>query len=303
MIAVLTKAAAFISIIILGYLLKRMGVFSIKDFYLLSKIVVRITLPAAIVSNFSKITMDTSLLVLCLLGIGCNVIMVAIGYLLNIKGTKEEKVFGILNLSGYNIGNFTMPFVQSFLGPVGFAATSLFDAGNAVMCTGGTKSLATAVMGGKGTGSMKTMVKSLLSSVPFDAYVVMTILAVCQIKLPAVFVSFAETAGGANAFLALFMIGIGFEIHADKKKTATIIRILSVRYGMALLFSLAFYFWAPLSLELRQTLAIIVLGPVSSVSPAFTGELKGDVELASAVNSLSILCSIVAITIALILLL
>ena len=62
MTAVLTKAFAFVAIIAMGYILKRVGFFHAKDFYLISNIVIKITLPAAIVSNFSKITMDYSLL-------------------------------------------------------------------------------------------------------------------------------------------------------------------------------------------------------------------------------------------------
>lgn len=58
MTAVLTKAFAFVAIIAMGYILKRVGFFHAKDFYLISNIVIKITLPAAIVSNFSKITMD-----------------------------------------------------------------------------------------------------------------------------------------------------------------------------------------------------------------------------------------------------
>lgn len=222
---------------------------------------------------------------------------------MNLKKPGNQKAFDMLNLTGYNIGNFTMPFVQSFLGPIGFAATSLFDAGNSVMCTGITFSLASAVNGGEEKSSVKTILRTLVSSVPFDAYVIMTILAALHLRLPKVVILFAETAGNANAFLALLMIGIGFEIHMDKEKIAEILKILIVRYGIGLAFSLGFFFLLPFSLEIRQALALVVLGPVSSVSPAFTGKLGGDVELSSAINSLTIVVSIVAITGALILIL
>lgn len=303
MTAVLIKAFAFVAIIVMGYLLKRAGFFHAKDFFLISNIVIRITLPAAIVSNFSKITMDYSLLALCALGIVCNFVTIGIGYAMNIRKSKELRAFAMLNMSGYNIGNFTMPFVQSFLSPVGFAATSLFDAGNSVMCTGMTYTLAGMVVGEDEKPSLAGMVKKLFSSIPFDAYIIMTILSIVQLKLPAVLISFTETAGGANAFLALLMLGIGFEIHMDKEKTAQIIKILVTRYGIALLMAVGFYYLAPFGLEVRQTLAIVSLGPVASVAPAFTGALNGDVEMASAINSLSIIISIAAITAALIILL
>lgn len=303
MAAVLTKAIAFVAIIIMGYLLKRAGFFQSKDFYLISRIVVKITLPAAIVSNFSKISMDYSMLAICGVGVLCNFLTIALGYLISLSKSKETKAFAMLNMSGYNVGNFTMPFVQSFLSPVGFAATSLFDAGNAVMCTGITYTLAGIVVGEGEKPSPKAIILKLLSSVPFDTYVIMTVLSILKIKLPGMVISFAETAGGANAFLALLMLGIGFEIRMDKKKAAQIAKLLAVRYGAALLMALGFYFLSPFGTEVRQTLAIVSLGPVSSVSPAFTGALNGDIEMASAVNSLSIVISIATITAALLILL
>lgn len=303
MAAVLTKAFAFVAIIAMGYLLKRAGFFHAKDFYLISNIVIKITLPAAIVSNFSKITMDYSLLAMCVIGLLCNFVTIIVGYGMNLKRPKEEKAFAMLNMSGYNIGNFTMPFVQSFLSPVGFAATSLFDAGNSVMCTGMTYTLAGMVVGEDDKPSIGRMVKKLFSSIPFDAYIIMTVLSILKLKLPAVVISFAETAGGANAFLALLMLGIGFEVHMEREKLAQIAKILVMRYGIAVLMAVGFYLFAPFGLEVRQTLAIVSLGPVASVAPAFTGALKGDVEMASAVNSLSIIISIAAITAALIILL
>lgn len=300
---VLMKALAFVAIIAMGYGLKRLGFFHAKDFYLLSKIVIKITLPSAIIANFSKISMESSMLILCVFGLACNGLLLAVAYCMNLKKPGKQKAFDMLNLTGYNIGNFTMPFVQSFLGPIGFAATSLFDAGNSVMCTGITFSLASAVNGGEEKSSVKTILCTLVSSVPFDAYVIMTILAALHMRLPNVVILFAETAGNANAFLALLMIGIGFEIRMDKEKIAEILKVLMVRYGIALAFSLGFFFLLPFSLEIRQALALVVLGPVASVSPAFTGKLGGDVELSSAINSLSIVISIVAITGALILIL
>lgn len=70
----------------------------------------------------------------------------------------------------------TLPFVQNFLGPMGFAAISLFDAGNTVMCTGVTLTLTSMAKRTGDTPRPSAVVKSLLSSVPFDTYVVMTAL-------------------------------------------------------------------------------------------------------------------------------
>ena len=192
---VLARAMAFILIIVTGYVLKKKGFFHPDDFYLFSKVVIRITLPCAIISNFSRISMDNSLLFMCVLGLAANLLMVIVGFVVNLRGTGLDKAFDMINLSGYNIGNFTLPFVQSFLGPMGFAATSLFDAGNAVMCTGVTFTMSSLVAGTGDRPSVKNVAKSLFSSLPFDAYLIMTMLAVLRIGLPEVVVSYAETVG------------------------------------------------------------------------------------------------------------
>ena len=49
----------------------------------------------------------------------------------------------------------------------------------------------------------------------------------------------------------------------------------------------------PFALEVRQALVILAFSPIGSAAPAFTAELKEDAGLASAVNSICILCSIV----------
>lgn len=68
MAEILMKAASFVAIIAMGYCLRRAGFFKESDFGLLSKIVLKITLPAAIVTNFSKIELDPSMLGLALPG-------------------------------------------------------------------------------------------------------------------------------------------------------------------------------------------------------------------------------------------
>ena len=261
----------------------------------LSKIVLKITLPAAIVFSFADKEIDVSMLVLSLLGLGAGLIYIGIGFLMNTRASGDQKAFGILNLSGYNIGNFTLPFVQSFLGPAGVVVTSLFDTGNAVVCLGGAYSAAAMAKGeGKGMPAAQIL-KTLAKSVPFDTYMIMTVLCLLGIRLPSQAVSFAGIIADGNAFMAMLMIGVGFKLSGDKSQLGAMAKILGIRYGVAAVLSCVFYFLLPLPLEYRQTLAILVFAPVASAAPAFTGDLKGDIGLSSAVNSMSILISICCI--------
>ena len=234
------------------------------------------------------------MLSIALLGLGGGLIYMGAGWLLNRRRGKDQQAFEMLNTSGYNIGNFTMPFVQSFLGPVGVITTSLFDTGNSFVCLGGAFSVASMVKDGGGF-SVKRIVKALVKSVPFDCYVIMTTLCLLHISLPAPVVSFAEIVANANAFAAMFMLGIGFKLSGDRKQIGSIVRILTVRYSVAIGLACVFFFCLPFSLEIRQALMILVFAPIASAVPAFTEELKLDVGLSSAVNSISIVISIVFI--------
>ncbi len=291
---ILLRAGSFVAIIIVGYVLRKINFFKEGDFQVLSKIVLKITLPASIVYSFSGKEIEPSLLALALISLGGGLIYMGIAYLMSHKAGKEQQAFEILNTAGYNIGNFTLPFVQSFLGPTGVIATSLYDVGNAPVCLGGAYSVASIVKG-EGKFSIKKIAKALSKSVAFDCYVIMVIVCLLHIPVPQIVVNFAEIIANGNAFLAMLMIGVGFKLTGDKKQLGTIARILAVRYSVAILIALGCYFLLPIPLEMRQALVILSFSPIASAAPAFTGDIKGDVGLSSALNSISIVCSIVFI--------
>ena len=291
---ILIQSFCYVAIIILGIVLRRLGFFKAEDFTVLSKIAIRITLPASIVVSFSEQTFDVSLLMITLLSLGCGALYMFLGYLLRPRASMDKKAFSLLNLAGYNIGNFTMPFALSFLGPTGVIATSLFDTGNAVICLGGAYGIAALVKEGSGF-SLKRILGLLVRSIPFMCYIVMVILCLLHLSLPTPVTSFLGVLADANVFLAMLMIGIGLELKADTKKLRTIIKILSIRYGIGILFALAFYYLLSVPMEAKLALIIMVFSPPSTCMPAFTEELKEDVGLSGAINSISTVISVVII--------
>lgn len=296
---ILIRAGSFVAIIVLGYILRRVNFFHEGDFKILSKIVLKITLPAAIVSSFANKEVDVGMLAVSLIGLGGGVLYMLIAFGLNFKNSREKKAFDMLNIAGYNIGNFTMPFVQSFLGPVGVITTSLFDTGNAFICLGGAYSVSSLVKGEDSGFPVKQVAKTLAKSIPFDCYIIMAALSIMRIPVPDAVTSFAGIVGNANAFMAMLMIGVGFKLSGNREQLGTVARILFVRYGIAVLMAVGCFFMLPLPLEMRQAIAILSFSPIASAAPAYTEQLKGDVGLASAVNSFSIVISIVCIVIAL----
>ena len=296
MIEVLTKATVFIAIIVMGYLLKRKGFFKASDFRIISKIVLNITLPCAVISNFNNLKIDMSLLFLIFIGIICNLVTVGAGYLVALKKSDDEKAFNMINFSGYNIGCFAMPYVQSFLGPIGVVATCLFDAGNSLLCTGGTYSIASVVAKTDGKTTLSSFIKKVFSSIPLNTYIIMLIVSYFNFQIPKPIIMFADTVGAGNGFLAMIMVGVGLELNLKRSQIGKIVQTLSIRYGISIIMAFIFFIFLPFSLEVRQVLAIIVFAPVSAVSIAFTEKCNGDVGLSSAINSSSIIFSIIVMT-------
>lgn len=299
---ILMRAGSFVSIILLGYFLKKIGFFKQEDFTILSRITIRITLPATIITSFAGKEIDMAMLSLVFLAIGCGLIYIAIGFLINRRKPKEQQAFEMLNLPGYNIGTFVIPFAQSFLGPLDVIAVSLFDTGNAVICLGGAYSLASMVKEGNGF-SLRRIGKALASSVPFVCYVIMLTMNLLKIPVPNLVLSAAGIIGNANAFMAMLMIGVGFKLEGSKSQTGTVVKLLAIRYGVAAVFALIFYYLLPFALEVRQALVILAFSPIGSAVPGFTGELKGDVGLSSALNSIAMVISIVIIVVLLLVML
>lgn len=288
----LIRAGSFVAIIVLGFVLRRIGFFKENAFEVLSKVVIKITLPAAIIKNFAGTVIAPNLLVLSVLGFVCGVIYIIVGYLTHKGKTKEEKAFGVLNLPGFNIGVFALPFVSSFLGPTGVVATSIFDVGNSFICLGGSYGVASSLKAGKGF-SVKRIVKALGTSVPFLCYIIMLPLALLQVKIPLPIVQCAEIIASSNAFCAMLMIGVGFKLEADRKQIGYVAKMIALRFGIGGIFAAIFYFLLPFDVQVRQALALLAVSPIGAAVPGFTRELGENTGLSSAINSISIIVSIV----------
>lgn len=294
MLDILARAGCYIAIILLGNILRRKGFFGPETFGVLSKIVIKITLPAALIASSAGRPIDASMLSISLMGLGFGVLYMLGGYLISRRQSRDQQAFAMLNTPGYNIGTFALPFTSSFLGPMGVITTSLFDVGNSFICLGGAFGVARAVKEG-GKMDVKRMLKAPMTSIPFLTHLVMVTLNLNGWNLPSPVVELAGIIGNANAFLAMLMIGVGFKLSGEKSQLGSIFRILSVRYGLAVVLALGIYFLLPFALEVRQTLVILAFAPIGSAIPVFTAELKEDVGLSSAINSISIVISIVII--------
>ena len=296
MAPILAKAATMVCIIILGYTLKRIGYLGRDAFPMLAKLSLNVTLPCVIISKFGEFELDKAFLIFIFLGLILNFITNGAGYFLGRSGGRAQQAYDMINLSGFNIGSFGLPFVQTFLGAQGVVAVCLFDTGNSIMCTGGTYALASMVAARGERQSVKGFLKKLFTSIPMDVYLTMLVLSLLHVRLPLFVTTFTSTVGSANAFLAMMVIGLGFEWRMKREEVWHTVRSLLLRYGMAILFALAFYFLLPFSLEVRQAMVIVAFTPFSALCPVFTMRVGGNESLSATLNSIAIVISTIVIT-------
>lgn len=300
MLVVLSKAIAFVLIILIGYICKRRGVFAPTDYQLVSKIVLNITLPCAVISSFAHFQLDLSLLAAVALGLSGNCVMILIALLLTRRETLAAKIFYIFSLAGYNIGCFTLPFAQAFLTPFAVVALCMFDVGNSIMCTGMTYALTASCIGyadgHKDRFSMKSIAEKLLHSAPFVVYISMLILSLVGVQFPKSVYTFTDIVGAANPFLSMLMIGMMFEIKLDKQAMGYVKELFSVRYLTSLACAGAFIYFAPFKQEVNYVIALAFMAPCTIIGPIFVEKLGGNVQLASLFNSMTIITSVILFT-------
>ena len=300
MLIVLSKALAFVLIILIGYICKRRGVFAPTDYQLVSKIVLNITLPCAVISSFAHFQLDLSLLAAVALGLSGNCVMIFIALMLTRRETLAAKIFYIFSLAGYNIGCFTLPFAQAFLTPFAVVALCMFDVGNSIMCTGMTYALTASCIGyadgHKDRFSMKSIAEKLLHSAPFVVYISMLILSLAGVQFPKSVYTFTDIVGAANPFLSMLMIGMMFEIRLDKQAMGYVKELFSVRYLISLVCAGAFIYFAPFKQEVNYVIALAFMAPCTIIGPIFVEKLGGNVQLASLFNSMTIITSVILFT-------
>ncbi|MGO2891423.1 AEC family transporter [Enterococcus devriesei] len=293
--AVLLNSLGLFVIILIGYLTKRFNVLRKADGSIISKIVVNVTLPAAIIVNLQALEVKNQLLLLIGLGVILNVVVILIGHVLSKKQEREEQEFLMYGVSGYNIGNFAIPFVQSFM-PQAIPILSFFDIGNSIMLAGGSNVV---IEGLTGSNEERPSTKKVLSrlghSVPFLCYLIMLFLRMLDVELPTAFFQLAEPIANANTFLSMFMIGLFLELRLPRKDLVLVGRILAIKYGAGLLLGLSFLL-LPLPSMIKIVLCLVSVGPITTFGVINSVAAGMRAEVVGFTSSLSFLISLALMT-------
>lgn len=293
--AYMIKPMGYVAVIVLSFLLKRAGWFQESDRKVLSRIMIHITLPCAIVQAFSSLMVGVEMFMVAGIGFMLALLPVVLIYLTTKGVEKSIRAYRMINIGGYNIGCFSVPLLSAFFGSVGAAYACLFDIGNAIVMTGGVYAVTSTLLktGGEKRESAKDILLKFVKSAPFDTYMILLALGVAGVELPQALVTLTQPAAQANSFLAMFIIGLMFEPSGNPVYLREVTRELGIRYALAIVFSLGVFFLTPFDLVVRQVLAVVCFAPLSSLAPVYTDQCHSDVALAGFTNSVSIAISLV----------
>lgn len=292
--SIVIRAISFLLMVIIAFTLKRVGVLKKEDGYALSRVMMNITLPCVIINSFGSTTFSGKMLIFILVGLGVNFILLLISFLFTRNASRDDKIYYTLCLPAYNIGCFTFPFASSMLGPQGALTVCLVDSGNSFQCLGLDYAITKAMVEDKKVNFL-AILKPLLKVPSFICYIIFIPLALLSVKLPDELFTFTSLVAAANGPIAMFMIGLLLEPNFDKNVIRKVLNVIVIRYLLAAILGFIIFKTFPFSYEIRKAAVIVLFSPISSASPSFTLELKGNTSLASTVNSLSIMISIVLI--------
>lgn len=289
-------------VLFLALLLKKIRILHQKDGALTSKMVVYLTLPATILIGVNHTKLSNIFFILMFMGLFSNLLLVFLGKFIGQKATVEERGLYMFDLSGYNIGNFSIPFVSSFF-PAAIPFLAMFDMGNSLMVTGTTQAIVELSSGRKKHGFiLQEIFGVLFRNPPFVVYIFMFILAIFGLSFPDEWLIPIRPLANANTLLSIFTIGLFMEFRLPKGKLKLVLKILTWRYLLAFILASLVYFFLPFPAIIKEILLLIFFCPMSFLHMIQAIELGNDKALAGLTISLSMFISLILMSIIVIIL-
>ena len=299
----LENSAVYLFVLFGGYALKRIGIFDARDAKTLSTIIMKITLPAAIIKGFAGVDFTAALVRIALMTVVLNACLLGAGILFSRRRPAEERGLSVLNSNTFNCGNFAMPFLSGVVSAESFAGVCMFDMSNAVFTFGPNIALAHQVMaGGKNRVTAGGVLRRMFREPTWNVYCVLIVMALFGLPMPEFVMRVANLAGTANSFLGMLCIGILFELHLPQGNVGLIAGILFRRYAICAAFAVFAYFFLPVPAEMARTTAIVLMAPIANCAAMISVENGCDGTAAAVINSMSMVISIVCMVTMLVLL-
>ncbi len=289
--AMIFKMISFISIIVIGYIIKRAGIVKEQDGVMLSHIVMKVTLPAFLITATNGITLSWDLVPYIFLGLVGPFLVNGVAYLINKNEPGNVRAISMINASGYNNGLFLMPIVSGIFPNWAILYLIFFDIGNSLMVFGGNNALALSQINKSGGSLIKQIMGHCVRSIPFMTYFFMILLSLVGITLPSAVIDIAAIPAGANSFLCMALIGIKLNFALDRAALKSVGKTLLGKYATNLAI-LGLFMLLPVDPTAKLIIALALVTPTPVIAVIYSISIDPKSKVPPIVATLSTLVSL-----------
>jgi len=287
-----------LTIIAIGYLLKRSKILTEQNGEIISKIIFNLTLPAVILKITTTITFEITFILLPMISILYSLFMVLFGKIVFKRYPKNIRGLLFMSIIGFNVANFSFPLIEGIWGENGLQLIAMVDAGNAVsifiICFTIGRIYSPKSEYDENPINFKNVMSSLLKSVPLICYIVAIIINFSGFMLPVFITELIDMISKANSPLVLLLLGIFLNFKFQKDQWVMVGKSLLIRYSIGLSCGLLLFYLLPATIFsnlFRLIIAISLILPVGLAVIPFSVELEYNKKLMTIIVNFSILIS------------
>ncbi len=286
-----SQFAISLSIILLGYFLKKMGVLKESDGEVISRLIFNVTLPSIVINVFSTMSIDKNLLLVPIISLVYGLIM-AIVALIVFKGESRRKK-GMLTMlvPSFNIGLFAYPLVESIWGKGGLKYFGMFDMGNSFIVFAVCYIIASIYSSSEGEICYKNIFSKTLHSIPFLTYIITLTINLLGLSIPKPIIEITEILSKANMPLALLVLGLYLSFSFKKAYLKNMAKIIALRYMIGLGVGILLYNLVPIDPMFKITMLIGFILPISFTVIPYSVEFGYDTRFVGTINNFTIIIS------------
>jgi malate permease and related proteins len=286
-----------LSIIFIGYFLKRKNIITENEGKVITKLLMHTTFPALMFITILRVHFEWNLLLLPLIAFSFSLIAMATAKYIFKDFPQNTKAVLIMTSGGFNLGLFAYPLIEGIWGQAGMVYAAMFDFGNAFAIFGliyGTG----VFMSEKHQGaSIKENIKKSLVKIftllPFQAVLLGAFCNLGSVPIPQFVIDILDILAKGNKVIVLLIMGIYMNVSMTPELWKKVSQVLAIRYFWGLLLGFLFYYFLPVEQLYRNVLLIVLIIPIGMTIIPYSNELGYDTELAGSLVNISMLISFV----------
>jgi len=286
-----SQFAISLSIILLGYFLKKTGILKESDGEVISRLIFNVTLPSIVINVFSTMEIDKNLLLIPIISIVYGLMMTAVGLIVFKGEMRREKGMLAMLVPSFNIGLFAYPLVESIYGTEGLKYFGMFDMGNSFIIFAVCYIIASIYSSSEGEVSYKNIFSKVLHSIPFLTYIITMTINLLGISIPKPILEITSILSKANMPLALLVLGLYLSFSFKKAYWKNMAKIIALRYIIGFGVGILLYNLMPLDPMFKKTMIICFILPISLTVIPYSVEFGYDSRFVGTVNNLTIIIS------------